>query len=102
YMVADSGFLTCLDPNTGDNVWRQRLREKFAASPVYADGKIYLFGEFGTTFVIAPGREYKLLAENKLEDGGLASPAVVGKTLFLRTKTHVYAIEEGAGVAKGL
>jgi outer membrane protein assembly factor BamB len=43
--------------------------------------------------VLAPGRKFKLLAENKLDDGFMASPAVAGKSLFLRTKTNLYRVE---------
>ena len=94
FMVDDGGIATCLEAKTGIEVWKQRLGGKFSASPVYAEGRIYFPNEEGKTVVIAPGREYRVLAENKLDDGFMASPAVAGKAMFLRTKTHLYRVEQ--------
>ena len=59
-----------------------------------SDGsRVYFFSEDGKTTVIEAGRQYKLLAENQLDDGFMASPAVSGRALFLRTRTHLYRIE---------
>lgn len=94
YLCDDGGIVSCLDAKTGDEVWKDRVPGPFSASPLYADGRIYLFNELGKTFVIAAGREFKKLAENDLDAGFMASPAVVGKALYLRTKTHLYRIEK--------
>src|SRR6185295_17174227 len=59
-----------------------------------ADGRIYFFSEEGKTTVIAADREFKKLAENQLGDGFMASPAVSGKALFLRSRTNLYRVEE--------
>jgi outer membrane protein assembly factor BamB len=99
-MVNDGGILSCVDAKTGKSVWQKRVElsegkgGKFVASPVAADGRIYLFSEDGPATVIAAGRQYKKLAVNKLNEGCLASPAIAGKSIFVRTKTHVYRIEE--------
>jgi outer membrane protein assembly factor BamB len=93
YMVDDSGVATCIEAKTGREVWKERVGGAFSASPIYADGRIYLFSENGTVTVLKPGRTFQKLAENKLESGFMASPAVAGKALFLRTKTHLYRIE---------
>lgn len=93
FMNNESGIATCLEANTGKLVWRQRLGGDFCASPVYAGGRIYLFSETGDCPVLAWGREYKLLAKNKLDTGCMASPAVAGNGLYVRTKTHLYRIE---------
>ena len=74
-------------------VWSERIGGKFAASPIYADGRIYFFDRAGLATVIKPGRELKVLATNKLEDGFMASPAVSGKALYLRTLTNLYRVE---------
>jgi len=66
---------------------------KFAASPVYADGRIYWFDRSGLATIIKPGRELKVIATNKLEDESMASPAVSGKALYLRTLTNLYRAE---------
>ena len=65
----------------------------YSASPIFADGRIYLCSEHGEVVVLAPGREFKKLAENKLDGGFMASPAVSGKALFLRSKTDLYRVE---------
>jgi outer membrane protein assembly factor BamB len=96
YMVADGGIVTCLETSTGQQVWRERLTGNFAASPIYADGRIYFCNQEGKTFVIKPGRTWEVLATNTLDAGLMASPAVAGKALYLRTKTHLYRVEQGA------
>jgi outer membrane protein assembly factor BamB len=94
YTVNDDGIVSCIAGKTGKIVWQKRLGGKFVASPLAAAGRIYLFSESGPTTVIDAGRKYKELAVNKLDEGCLASPAVAGNALFVRTKTHVYRIEE--------
>jgi outer membrane protein assembly factor BamB len=93
YMVSDDGALTCLEAATGQQVWRDRLSGNYAASPIYADGRLYFCNQQGKTTVLKPGRTCEILATNILDSGLMASPAVAGKALFLRTKTHLYRIE---------
>ena len=93
FMVSDGGVASCLEIATGREVWKQRIGGHFAASPIFADGRLYFCSQEGKTTVIKPGRTCELLAANTLETGCMASPAVSGKTLFLRTKTHLYRIE---------
>lgn len=95
YMVSDMGIVTCLDVLTGDLVWVERMGGRHTASPIYAAGRIYMFDEEDTTRVIQATPEgFRLLAENTLEDGCMASPAVLDDALILRTKTHLYRIQE--------
>ena len=96
YMVNDNSTVTCLEAATGQLVWRERIGGNFAASPIVADGKIFLPNQQGKTFVLKPGRSFAPIATNTLEIGCMASPAVDGKALFLRTKTHLYRIEATA------
>jgi outer membrane protein assembly factor BamB len=93
YVVSDSGIATCLDAKSGRERWRHRLGSSFAASPIVADGRIYFFAESGDTTVIEPAAEYKELALNRLDGRIMASPAVVGQSIILRTDTHLYRIE---------
>lgn len=93
YTAVDESFVTCLDDKTGDVVWNERIGGQYAASPIYADGRIYFFSQDGTTTVIKPGRKLEVLAKNQLDDGFMACPAVDGDALYLRTKTHLYRIE---------
>lgn len=93
YFVNDSsGILTCLDAETGNEVYRQRLGGNYSASPMEAEGRIYLGNREGTMFVIQAGRKYKLLAENKLPGGFFASPVAVDNQLILRTDQALYCI----------
>ncbi len=93
YMVSNEGYAVCLEALTGTLVWSARIGGNFMASPVYADGRMYVPSMQGETTVMKTGRTFEILAENRLESGCLASPAVSGNALFLRTKTHLYRIE---------
>jgi len=92
-MVSNEGYAVCLEALTGALVWSARIGGNFMASPVYAGGRIYIPSMQGETTVMKTGRAFEILAENRLESGCLASPAVSGNALFLRTKTHLYRIE---------
>jgi outer membrane protein assembly factor BamB len=96
FMIGDSGIASCVEARTGAVVWTARAGGSYSASPVWAAGRVYLFSEEGKATVIEAGRRFKVLAENELDDGFMASPAVAGNALFLRTRTHVYRIEEMA------
>jgi outer membrane protein assembly factor BamB len=92
FMISDAGVISCVDAKSGESVWQKRLGGPFSASPVYAGGHIYFFGEEGDVPVIAAGDDYKLLAHNKFGDGFMASPAVFANSLILRSRTHLYRI----------
>jgi outer membrane protein assembly factor BamB len=94
YMANDTGMATCLDARTGKQVWQERLGGEFSASPLFACGRIYFFSQEGSTHVIEPGPKFKVLAVNQLDTGCMASPGVAGEALFIRTKTHLYRIEQ--------
>lgn len=94
YMVNDGGIATCLEATSGTVIWQQRLGGTYSASPVFAGGRIYFLAEQGVTTVIAPGKEFRRLATNPLDGGLLASMAVSGGALFLRTDSHLYRILE--------
>ena len=93
FMVNDTGTVTCLEALTGRQIWNQRIPGDYAASLLYADGHIYCFNRDGKTTVFKAAREYEILATNTLDSGFMASPAVSGKALILRTMTHLYRIE---------
>lgn len=94
YLVSDAGIATCLDAKTGEELWRQRFGGTYWASPLYADGKIYFWNEEGATTVIKPGRTFELAAKNELDAGIMATPAVVDSSLLIRTRTHLYRIQD--------
>jgi outer membrane protein assembly factor BamB len=100
YTASDESFVTCLEAASGQTVWTERLGGKYAASPVYADGRLYFCTQEGRTLVLKPGRTCEVLATNTLADGFMASPAVSGKAFYLRTKTQLYRVEEMPGGGK--
>ncbi len=93
YFVDDKGIAVCVEAATGNPVWQERLKGNYSASPIAAGGRIYFFGEDGTVTVIAAGREFKQLSQGKFADGFMASPAVSGSAMFLRTRSHLYRVE---------
>ena len=94
YYVSDKGIASCIDAKTGEPHWRSRLTGPHSASPLYAEGHIYFQSEEGLTTVIKPGKTFTKVAENQLDGRTFASIATVGKTMFLRTETHLYRIEK--------
>jgi outer membrane protein assembly factor BamB len=95
FLVNRDGIATCLEAKTGKTVWRERLRGKYSASPIYAENRIYLFNEDATTTVIRPARRLSVVTRNALADQQLcASPAVDGNALIIRTEGCLYRIEE--------
>jgi outer membrane protein assembly factor BamB len=99
YMVEDRGMVTCLDAKTGKLIWgpERTALGTVSASPLLADGKLYITNENAVTTVLAAGPKFKVLATNEL-DGSftLSSIAVSGEQLFLRTSTHLYCIGKKA------
>jgi len=93
FSIDDGGVASCLEARSGAEVWRERVGGNYSASPVSAEGRLYFFSEEGKTTVIGASRVFKVLAENKLDDGFMASPAIAGKAFFLRTRTLLYRIE---------
>ena len=95
YMVSSTGIASCVEADTGRVLWQEKLRGNFSASPVYADGRIYIFNQEAIATVLLPRRTYSVAAVNELDGEELmASPAVSGNALFVRTKSHLYRIEK--------
>ncbi len=94
YSITEAGIVNCRQGATGERLWRQRLAGKFSASPVYADGKVYFLSEKGRATVVEEGPEYKVVAENELDETCCASPAISQGNIFLRTEKALYCIGE--------
>lgn len=92
YTVSDIGVAAALDARTGVPRWQQRLGGNYSASPVFADGRIYFLNEEGQTTVIAPGTEFRVLARNQLDGTTLASIAVSGGSMFIRSDRSLYRV----------
>ncbi len=95
YVITDRGVLTCYDPTSGKQHYRERVGDKggaFTASPVAADGKLYFTSEEGEVFVVRAGPKYELIATNSMGAVCLPTPAISDGVIFQRTRAHVYAI----------
>jgi len=98
FMVSDSGgVVTGMNADTGNELWRSRLRPSgdHWASPLLANGKIYFCSKTGGVSVIEAGESYQGIASNRLDASFIASPAVAGDSLILRSTTHLYCLAKG-------
>ena len=92
YWVSDDGMASCAEAQTGQIHWQERLGGGHLATPIYAQGRLYFFGQDGKTTVLKAGTQLERLAENSLEGPLIATPAIVDGAVFLRTDTHLYRI----------
>ena len=92
-MIDDGGIATCLNSKNGKMIWRERVGGNHSSSLIYANGLIYTFNEFGESRIIKADDSFSILHENKLDGGMMASPSVKGRSLILRSKTHLYRID---------
>jgi outer membrane protein assembly factor BamB len=99
FLLGDNGVMRCVEAATGNEVWQERVLGECYASVIYGDGNLYCFDQTGKAAVLRAGRSFEVLSTNTLNDGFMASPAVSGKALILRTKKNLYRIEEGSSSA---
>jgi outer membrane protein assembly factor BamB len=92
YFVSDGGIATCVDARSGRVNWAERVGGNYSASPLLADGRIYLQNEEGIGVVLSPGKKFEQLARNSLGERTLASYAVTDGALFIRTEAHLYCV----------
>jgi outer membrane protein assembly factor BamB len=96
YTLYDRGFLTCHDAKTGKEIYgKQRIdpaTTAFTASPWAYNGKLFALSEDGDTFVMQPGAEFKVVGKNSLDEMSMATPAIAGGSLIIRTASNVYCI----------
>jgi outer membrane protein assembly factor BamB len=96
YLMNREGIASCLEAGTGELVWRERLPGQFSASPIYDQRHLYFFNEEGEAYLIPPGREFRIVRTNQLYPQKiLATPAVDGNSLIVRTQNFLYRIEKG-------
>jgi hypothetical protein len=93
FCVNDNGVATSIETNTGALVWRERLGGLCSASPIHAGGRLCFFDRRGTAAVLEAGREFRVLATSDLDEELLATPAIAGEALFIRTAGTLYRIE---------
>jgi outer membrane protein assembly factor BamB len=101
FYASNNGVLSCYNAKTGEPIVDAKRIEGLQnvyASPVAADGRVYLVGRNGTTVVIKhavePSEEFEILSTNELDEGIDASAAIVGNEIFLRGKESLYSIAE--------
>lgn len=100
YTLTDKGIFTRLDPKTGERTYKTRLHpdaRNFTASPWAYDGKIFCLNEEGDTFVVKAGKSFEFLGKNSLDEFSMATPAISGGRLLLRTQGHLYSLRKKAG-----
>jgi len=95
YVVRDNRELACYNAGDGQLIWTKRLRGTFTSSLVAADGRLYATSEQGIVTVFAAADSFQLLGQNDLDERCLATPAIAGGQLFIRTEEHLYCIPEG-------
>jgi len=96
YLCRENGNLICMDAKTGEEYYNMRTHvHRHRASPLYADGKIYLTARDGIVSVVAAGKEFKLLATNNLNDESISSsPVISGGRIYFRTYDNLWAVEQ--------
>jgi len=95
----NGGILTCYRAQTGEEIYREKIGgelSSYSASPVAADGRLYFTDEYGNIHIIKAGPGYEHLGSNEMGEICMATPAISGKTLFVRTHKHLYAISQAA------
>ncbi len=96
YVNDNSGLLGCYNAETGEEIYRVTIGgdlSSYSASPVAADGRIYLTDEYGNIHVVKAGPAYEHLAVNAMREVCMATPAISGMTLFIRARSHLFAVK---------
>lgn len=93
FLIKDNGIATCLNAMTGDELWQQRVGGNYRSSPIAVGDRVYFTSQKGKTTVLKLGDRYDPIATNQLNGIFLASPAVAGNELYLRSDQHLYRIE---------
>jgi outer membrane protein assembly factor BamB len=92
YVVSDQGIATCYRASDGEQLWQHRLSGAFSASPVIAGGNIYAANEEGSVFILKDGDNFEQLAKIDMGEGMMATPAICGGRIYLRTAGNLYCI----------
>lgn len=92
YTVTTKNIMMCVDAKTGEEIWTKRMASSYNASPVYINGNIWFLSIKGEVLVLKPGRNYEVVAQNQMESGIWATPAVLRNSVILRTQDYLYRI----------
>ena len=97
YQNSDNGVLVCLDVNTGDLLWKGRIRGDYRASPILVGDALYFISEEGRATIVATGDAFNEIAVNEVDEMGTTScPAVSSGALFIRGKSHLFKISNAS------
>ena len=92
-MISDRGIGSCMNAATGEVIWQERVGGNYSASPILANGLIYMQSEQGDATVIEAGPEYKVVSKNTFGERTLASYGVTDGTLLIRTSASLYCVQ---------
>ncbi|HEY3417841.1 MAG TPA: PQQ-binding-like beta-propeller repeat protein [Armatimonadota bacterium] len=92
FIVSSSGLMTCFECTTGKKVWDHPFETSFNASPILVGDKVYFLDANGMMHIIKAGRDFDEVGTANIGEGALASPAIAGKRLYIRGKTHLFCI----------
>ena len=96
YIASFSGFLHCLDADTGEEYWQYDTFASIWGSPFVVDGKVYLGDEDGDVVILEHGKTMNLLTELNMGNSVYSTPVPANGTLFLNNRNRLFALEEGA------
>lgn len=97
YLVNDAGIASCIDAESGKQIWQERLQGNFSSSPVLVGNLLYATNEAGQTSIFKASRTFELVGTNAMQESVMATPAVCGGQIFLRTASKLYCL----GAPKG-
>ena len=95
YVLNNDGIFDAYDAETGEEIYRKRLEpvgSGFSASPIAADGRLYLSNEDGEMLVVAAGREFRLISTNTIGELLMATPALSNGVMYVRSASSLFAI----------
>lgn len=92
YLWSDGGIVTCVDPQTAQVLWRERVGGNFFGSPVWVDGRLFCVSNSGEVVVLAAEEQYAMIARNPLNEPAQTTPAVADGRMYIRTLKHLYCI----------
>lgn len=92
YTITTRNIMMCIDAATGDEVWSEHVTSGYSSSPLYINGNIWFFSVKGDVLIVKAGRKYEVVAQNKMDSGIWATPAVLRNSMIIRTEKYLYRI----------
>jgi outer membrane protein assembly factor BamB len=84
--------MMCIDATTGEVIWSKHVLSNFNASPVYVNGNIWFFSVKGEVQAVKAGKKYEVVAQNQMDSGIWATPAILRNSVIIRTQKYLYKI----------